>query len=231
MKITKNGIKQIETYEGFRVKAYKCAAGVWTIGFGTTRWSNGNDVKQNETITREKAEKELLTYLERNVYPKLKEYTWLNSAQFDSMCSFVYNIGSISKNLHNALLSMNIAKVSKKMLEFTHVGGAVSRGLLNRRSEEIKPFASAIRVKEFQKLFKGLKVDGLCGPKTEACIPVLQKGMKSPVVGLIQSWLGLKVDNVYGNKTRDAVKLFQSRNGLIVDGIVGKNTMLYLFGY
>ena len=33
------------------------------------------------------------------------------------------------------------------------------------------------------------------------------------------------VDGIYGTKTRDAVKYFQRKNGLTVDGIAGKNTL------
>ena len=67
MKISQAGLTMIENFEGFRERAYKCAAGVWTIGFGTTRYSTGTNVKQNERITRAKAESELKIYIERNV--------------------------------------------------------------------------------------------------------------------------------------------------------------------
>ena len=36
------------------------------------------------------------------------------------------------------------------------------------------------------------------------------------------------VDGIFGSKTRQAVKLFQKKNGLVVDGIVGKKTLAAL---
>jgi N-acetylmuramoyl-L-alanine amidase len=36
------------------------------------------------------------------------------------------------------------------------------------------------------------------------------------------------VDGIYGSKTKSAVRLFQKRNGLVVDGIVGKKTLAAL---
>lgn len=36
------------------------------------------------------------------------------------------------------------------------------------------------------------------------------------------------VDGIYGSKTKAAVKLFQKKNGLVVDGIVGKKTLAAL---
>ena len=38
------------------------------------------------------------------------------------------------------------------------------------------------------------------------------------------------VDGVYGSKTEDAVRLFQSRNGLTADGIAGPATLKKLYG-
>lgn len=36
------------------------------------------------------------------------------------------------------------------------------------------------------------------------------------------------VDGIYGSKTKSAVRLFQKKNGLVVDGIVGKKTLAAL---
>ncbi len=36
MKISENGLKLIRSFEGCRLEAYKCPAGVWTIGWGHT---------------------------------------------------------------------------------------------------------------------------------------------------------------------------------------------------
>ena len=63
----------------------------------------------------------------------------------------------------------------------------------------------------------------------EKTMPVLKKGSKSEDVKILQQKLNSKgykltVDGIFGNKTLEAVKDFQEKNGLLVDGIVGKNT-------
>jgi lysozyme len=42
---------QVEKY----LKAYKCPAGVWTIGIGTTIYPTGQRVKQGDVITADQA--------------------------------------------------------------------------------------------------------------------------------------------------------------------------------
>ena len=49
--MTQEGIELIKQFEGCRLKAYKCPAGVWTIGYGHTK-----GVTEGMTITEEEAE-------------------------------------------------------------------------------------------------------------------------------------------------------------------------------
>ena len=46
MTISNAGLALIKKYEGCQLKAYKCPAGVWTVGVGHTR-----GVKEGMTIT------------------------------------------------------------------------------------------------------------------------------------------------------------------------------------
>ena len=84
------------------------------------------------------------------------------------------------------------------------------------------------RVILFQKNYK-LDPDGEVGPETWAVIvrilPMIQKGSQGRYVEALQTILGgLTVDGDFGDKTRSAVKKFQTENGLEVDGIVGPKT-------
>lgn len=80
---------------------------------------------------------------------------------------------------------------------------------------------------------KGLKVDGLKGPKTlSACITV-KRGAKGNITKLIQERLNsvgfsLSTDGKFGGGTERAVKVFQKNRGLREDGIVGTNTWDWL---
>ena len=55
MKISEEGKDLIKLFEGVRLKAYKCSAGVPTIGIGNTYYPNGDKVKMGDTITLEQA--------------------------------------------------------------------------------------------------------------------------------------------------------------------------------
>lgn len=80
---------------------------------------------------------------------------------------------------------------------------------------------------------KGLKVDGLRGPKTlDACVKV-KRGAKGNITKLIQERLNsvgfkLSEDGIFGGGTENAVKVFQRNRGLSADGIVGRNTWDWL---
>ena len=81
---------------------------------------------------------------------------------------------------------------------------------------------------------RGLAVDGIFGTNTyNACINV-RKGAEGNITYLIQAMLichsfDIDADGIFGPATERAVRDFQSRNGLSVDGIVGKNTFNKLF--
>jgi lysozyme len=49
------GLILIEHYEGFRPDTYKCQAGVWTNGYGTTIYPDGTTVKEGDVVTQEQA--------------------------------------------------------------------------------------------------------------------------------------------------------------------------------
>lgn len=69
-------------------------------------------------------------------------------------------------------------------------------------------------------------------PKTETALAaVYQQGSNGSTVKTIQrklkNWGYYKgsVDGIFGSQTKEAVKYFQRKNGLKVDGIVGNNTL------
>ncbi|NOU20107.1 MAG: lysozyme [Bacteroidales bacterium] len=97
--VSPKGIQLIEQFECSGnvenyLKAYKCPAGVWTIGFGTTIYPNGKKVKEGDVCTREQAYHYLrndLIYTEDQVDALTIDS--INQNQFDSLISFAYNIG------------------------------------------------------------------------------------------------------------------------------------------
>lgn len=59
----------------------------------------------------------------------------------------------------------------------------------------------------------------------------IRKGDKNKLVGIAQRLLKLKVDNIFGPLTEEAVREFQEANHLVVDGIIGVKTWTRLLGY
>ena len=51
MQISKEGLSLIKRFEGCELKAYRCPANVWTIGYGHIK-----DVKEGDEITKEEAD-------------------------------------------------------------------------------------------------------------------------------------------------------------------------------
>lgn len=83
---------------------------------------------------------------------------------------------------------------------------------------------------ELNKQFnKDLSVDGIFGEKTkEACVTV-KKGAKGNITWTLQAILvcngyNINIDGIFGVDTENAVKDYQSKNNLQIDGIAGKNT-------
>lgn len=71
--------------------------------------------------------------------------------------------------------------------------------------------------------------DGGGGFTPKTTLP-FKKGASGDYVKSIQSKLGISADGLFGSQTDASVRAFQKANGLVVDGIVGKNTWKAMFG-
>ncbi len=90
MYISKQGLDLIKKFEGLRLKAYLCPAGVWTIGYGHTK-----GVYPGMVITQELADKFLVDDVwnfEREVESLV--HVPVTQGQFDALVSFAFNVGS-----------------------------------------------------------------------------------------------------------------------------------------
>ncbi len=142
MKTSSKGVSLIKSFEGCRLKAYKCPAGVWTIGYGHTA-----GVKEGDTITQEQADEYLrndLAKYEKAVLNYNAIYNF-NQNQFDALVSFTYNCGV--GNLKNLTQSgkRTLAQISAKLPLYNKAGGVVLRGLQRRRAAEKELFDTPIK--------------------------------------------------------------------------------------
>lgn len=139
MKISNKGLAIIKKYEGCHLTAYKCPAGVPTIGYGHT-----SGVKMGQTITQEQAEaylKQDVAAAEKNVNSFDSTYHW-NQNQFDALVSFAYNLGSINQLTANG--TRTITQIAEKIPAYCKSGGKTLNGLVKRRAEELELFNTPI---------------------------------------------------------------------------------------
>lgn len=100
-----------------------------------------------------------------------------------------------------------------------------------------KHMVMALQTEFNKQLGSKLVIDGIFGSATKRACPVLKNGMSGNITWLVQSMLLIKGysvgnssnDSIYGSGTISGVKSFQSKNGLVVDGLCGFNTFEKLF--
>lgn len=138
------GIKLIKYYEGVRLKAYRDAVGVLTIGYGHT----GQDVYEGMTITQDQAEKLLALRLAGEFEPAVLSALRIRPSQheFDAMVSFVYNVGTGAFEGSTLLRKFNQGDMMGAANEFSRwdkAGGKSLKGLRRRRAAERAMFIGA----------------------------------------------------------------------------------------
>lgn len=132
----------IADQEGFSGLAYKCPAGVWTIGFGHTK-----NVHEGDAVTRSEAFQLLfedLVGVQEDLAALVKVPVTEN--QFIALMSFVYNFG-ISKCRRYTLFKMINAGDKAGIKEWwpkycNPENPRITKGLKDRRLRELKLFFS-----------------------------------------------------------------------------------------
>jgi lysozyme len=138
MRISEEGKDLIKSFEGCRLNAYKCSAGVPTIGYGNTYYPNGDKVQMYDVITLQQAIElfdDLIVRYERIVNSKLKVDVKQN--EFDALVSHTYNTGG-STTLFK-LVNMKADKDKIKnwfTTKYITANGKRLKGLVIRRQKE-----------------------------------------------------------------------------------------------
>ena len=133
-KISQAGLDLIKQFEGCRLVAYQCSAGVWTIGYGHTA-----GVHRVMKITQEQAEAYLKQYVAKfEKYVNNASYVpftdKLNQNQFDALVSFAFNLGQ--GNLMKLCKGRTINQVPAAMQQYCKANGKTLPGLQRRRKAE-----------------------------------------------------------------------------------------------
>jgi len=147
MKTSQRGLDLIKEFEGLYLQAYRCPAGVLTIGYGHTSVAGEPKVVAGMKITKQEAEDILrrdLAAVEADVGRLVK--VPLTQNQFDALVSFQFNTGGLGRSSALKRLNAgNYADVPAALLLWNKAAGKVLAGLTRRRKAEAALFVSKIK--------------------------------------------------------------------------------------
>lgn len=135
------GISLVKQFESLRCEAYRCPAGIWTIGYGHTA-----GVRRGDRIDTRKAEQLLAEDLRQFEEVVNRECPNVNQNQFDALVSFVFNIGT-GNFLKSTLLKCVKANpqnvnIRYEFSRWNKANGTVLAGLARRRKAEVDLYFS-----------------------------------------------------------------------------------------
>lgn len=140
MQVTTPGLELIKRFEGFRGTAYRCPAGVLTIGYGHTSMAGPPKVSPGMRMGKAEATKVLrqdVTTFADGVRDALRRD--LTANQFSALVSFAYNVGLGNFRSSSVLRAVNAGDfeaVPRRLNLWVKAGPRVLPGLVKRRAAE-----------------------------------------------------------------------------------------------
>lgn len=129
----------VKQFEGRELKAYRCSAGKWTIGYGHV-----NGVQEGDEISPAEAEQLLvedLTAISDDLNRLVN--VPVSEGQYIALLSLAFNVGGSAVKKSTLLFHLNHKRYDEAAEEFDkwiYAGGKVSEGLKRRRAAERKLF-------------------------------------------------------------------------------------------
>ena len=165
LKTSESMIAIIKKFEGLRLKAYKCPAGVYTIGYGhTENVCADSDSEISELMADQILRKDL-----KNFEQAINDLDLpLLQCEFDALVSFVFNIGIGNFNkstLKKLLLQKKFFYAAKEFDKWVFAGGKKLPGLQSRRDKE-------------RKIFEGRKLEDYQDSELDSLIENLSDDLK-----------------------------------------------------
>lgn len=138
----------VQEFEGCHLTAYpdpETNNEPWTIGWGTTVYSDGTKVKRGDKISQSLADELLLQRLQKDellLSKRVPNWSFMTINQRAALISFTYNCGSnwFGSNGFNSLTKViterNYSKVPEVLMLYVNPGGPTEAGLRRRRKAE-----------------------------------------------------------------------------------------------
>jgi lysozyme len=228
MQTSAKGRDDIKLHEGEVLKAYRCPAGIWTIGVGLTSASGVVKVKPGMQVTREESDRLLSLALNRNYEPRVaKAMTQLTGStvrrpaqhEFDGGVSFDFNTGAIHKaSWVKAWMLQDWVLVEAKLKQWNKGGGKVLPGLVRRREAEYQ-------LLRYGRYASDKQVAGRADRQDAARITLDLSNAELAAVRDGFRKLGFDPGPSTHHVAQAAVRAFQAKYDLTVDGILGRASL------
>jgi lysozyme len=217
MQTSARGIDFLKRHEGVVLRAYRCPAGVWTIGAGLTRGSGVVDPTPGMVITAEEADRLLAAALTRNYEPRVaRAMAEAQQHEFDAGVSFDFNTGAIHRaSWVTAWARRGWDAVGEGLMRWTRGGGKVLPGLVRRRTDELV----LMRDGDYGLGARWPRLPGLARVTLDLSAEELEAARAA------LDRLGYAPGSDRRGIAEAAVRAFQERHGLTVDGILGRATL------
>jgi lysozyme len=128
-------VRLIKAFEGLRLRAYLCPAGIWTIGYGAT----GRDIVPGLVWTREQAEARMQADAAGYLAGARRLCPGLSGERLEAVADFAYNLGlarlagsTLRKRINNG----DISGASEEFEKWVFCGATKLQGLVARRHAE-----------------------------------------------------------------------------------------------
>lgn len=141
MRIDEHGLALIKAFEGLKLNAYRCAAGVWTIGYGHTLGVNPGDTLTEQAADLFLRQDAAVAEASVNRYVNVP----LTQKQFNALVSFVFNLGSGNFRNSTLLKKLNAGDyqgAGEELLRWVRAGDTTLPGMVRRRAVEKTLFES-----------------------------------------------------------------------------------------
>jgi lysozyme len=222
MRISEPGLAMLEAEEGVVLRAYRCPAGVWTIGAGLTAASGVVTPHAGMVITPHLAQGLLATALARNYVPAVLRAMQPGQPvqhEFDAGVMFHFNTGAIGRaSWVKAWIRDNADAARKGLAAWNKGGGKVLPGLVKRRAREA------------DLLLKGVYIPVKAPPaavtatgSARIALPLSAEEFSAARAALAGLGYAVGTDSI--RITAQAVRAFQRDHDLTVDGILGRATL------
>lgn len=228
MQSSAQGIASLEHEEGVVLRAYRCPAGVWTIGAGLTGASGVVKPRAGMVISKSEATSLLQKALRGNYEPAVgRAMPGAKQHEFDAGIGFHFNTGAIGRAswVKAWREKTGRAAIVKRLFLWKKGGGKVLPGLVKRRAREAEMLFDAkypVAIPSGQKSFV-VTLNGSAYLSATWSVPMnhaeglaAQQGFRT---------LGFDAGNIAAVIPVEAVYAFQRQHGLTVDGIIGRATL------